>query len=98
MPSFSNALTSDASVYLAGGFGNYIKIESAIRIGLMPEELEGKIVRKEIDPKDLIRLRAEVMVKLAPVVAYKIVDLHRILTTCVAAIMGDKDSPLFVKP
>ncbi len=32
------------TVYLAGGFGNYIKIESAIRIGLLSEELEGKIV------------------------------------------------------
>ena len=32
------------AVYLAGGFGNYIKIESAIRIGLLPDELQGKVV------------------------------------------------------
>jgi uncharacterized 2Fe-2S/4Fe-4S cluster protein (DUF4445 family) len=29
--------------YLAGGFGNYLNPSSAIRIGLMPRELEGKI-------------------------------------------------------
>jgi uncharacterized 2Fe-2S/4Fe-4S cluster protein (DUF4445 family) len=31
-------------LYLAGGFGNYINIENAIAIGLLPEELKGKIV------------------------------------------------------
>jgi uncharacterized 2Fe-2S/4Fe-4S cluster protein (DUF4445 family) len=30
-------------VYLAGGFGSYISIESALIIGLLPKELEGKI-------------------------------------------------------
>lgn len=30
-------------VYLAGGFGTYINIDSALRIGLIPSELEGKI-------------------------------------------------------
>jgi uncharacterized 2Fe-2S/4Fe-4S cluster protein (DUF4445 family) len=30
-------------VYLAGGFGSYINIRSALRIGLIPRELEGKI-------------------------------------------------------
>ncbi|HHW30407.1 MAG TPA: DUF4445 domain-containing protein [Clostridiaceae bacterium] len=30
-------------VYLAGGFGNYINTSSAITIGLIPEELKGKI-------------------------------------------------------
>jgi uncharacterized 2Fe-2S/4Fe-4S cluster protein (DUF4445 family) len=29
--------------YLAGGFGNYLKIASACKIGLIPKELEGKI-------------------------------------------------------
>ncbi len=32
------------SVYLAGGFGSYINIESALKIGLIPIELSGKIV------------------------------------------------------
>ncbi len=32
------------TVYLAGGFGNYIRIDSAVRIGLLPEELEDKVV------------------------------------------------------
>ncbi|WP_189031326.1 ASKHA domain-containing protein [Paenibacillus albidus] len=31
-------------VYLAGGFGNQIDIRSAINIGLLPEELEDKVV------------------------------------------------------
>jgi uncharacterized 2Fe-2S/4Fe-4S cluster protein (DUF4445 family) len=31
------------ALYLAGGFGNYISIISAIRIGLLPHELNGKI-------------------------------------------------------
>jgi len=30
-------------VYLAGGFGSFMRISSALRIGLMPEELSGKI-------------------------------------------------------
>jgi uncharacterized 2Fe-2S/4Fe-4S cluster protein (DUF4445 family) len=30
-------------LYLAGGFGNYISIPSAIKIGLLPSELSGKI-------------------------------------------------------
>ncbi len=30
-------------VYLAGGFGSFIDIESAIRIGLLPSELRGRI-------------------------------------------------------
>lgn len=31
------------NVYLAGGFGSYINIDSAIYIGLLPKELKGKI-------------------------------------------------------
>ena len=31
-------------LYLAGGFGNYIREESAVRIGLLPRELAGKII------------------------------------------------------
>ncbi|EPR12570.1 ASKHA domain-containing protein [Ruminiclostridium papyrosolvens] len=31
-------------VYLAGGFGSYINIDSALKIGLIPGELEGRIV------------------------------------------------------
>lgn len=31
-------------VYLAGGFGYYLKVESAGRIGLFPQELEGKVI------------------------------------------------------
>ncbi len=31
-------------LYLAGGFGNYIRVESAIRIGLLPKELVKRIV------------------------------------------------------
>lgn len=30
-------------VYLAGGFGSYLKIESAVKIGLLPRELRGRI-------------------------------------------------------
>jgi uncharacterized 2Fe-2S/4Fe-4S cluster protein (DUF4445 family) len=30
-------------VYLAGGFGSFMRISSALRIGLIPEELSGKI-------------------------------------------------------
>jgi len=30
-------------VYLAGGFGSYINIASALKIGLLPAELEGKV-------------------------------------------------------
>jgi uncharacterized 2Fe-2S/4Fe-4S cluster protein (DUF4445 family) len=30
-------------VYLAGGFGSYMNIDNAIQIGLLPEELEGRI-------------------------------------------------------
>ena len=30
-------------VYLAGGFGNFMRIRSALRIGLLPEELSGRI-------------------------------------------------------
>lgn len=30
------------SVYLAGGFGNFMSIESAVRIGLIPEDLKGR--------------------------------------------------------
>ncbi len=32
------------NVYLAGGFGNYIRTASAIRIGLLPESFNGKII------------------------------------------------------
>jgi len=32
------------AVFLAGGFGNYMNPESAIRIGLLPAELSGKII------------------------------------------------------
>lgn len=31
-------------VYLAGGFGSFINIESAVKIGLLPKELYGRIV------------------------------------------------------
>jgi uncharacterized 2Fe-2S/4Fe-4S cluster protein (DUF4445 family) len=31
------------ALYLAGGFGNYININSAIQIGLLPHELREKI-------------------------------------------------------
>ncbi len=31
------------TLYLAGGFGNYLNPRSAVRIGLIPKELEGKI-------------------------------------------------------
>ncbi len=32
------------ALYLAGGFGNYIRIQSAIDIGLIPKELEDKVI------------------------------------------------------
>jgi uncharacterized 2Fe-2S/4Fe-4S cluster protein (DUF4445 family) len=32
-----------AKVYLAGGFGNYINVKSAMKIGLLPPELEGRV-------------------------------------------------------
>ena len=32
------------ALFLAGGFGNYINIESAIRIGLLPAEMKNKII------------------------------------------------------
>lgn len=32
------------AVYLAGGFGNYMNPESAIRVGILPYELKGKII------------------------------------------------------
>jgi uncharacterized 2Fe-2S/4Fe-4S cluster protein (DUF4445 family) len=32
------------ALYLAGGFGNYINIKSAIKIGLLPYEMNGKIL------------------------------------------------------
>lgn len=38
------ALRDIGTVYLAGGFGSYIRIESALRIGLLPRELEGRIL------------------------------------------------------
>lgn len=31
-------------VYLAGGFGNYLRAESALQIGMLPPELRGKVV------------------------------------------------------
>jgi len=31
------------ALFLAGGFGNYISIDSALQIGLVPEELTGRI-------------------------------------------------------
>ena len=37
-------LSSFERLYLAGGFGNYIRVESAMRIGLLPVELKGRIV------------------------------------------------------
>jgi uncharacterized 2Fe-2S/4Fe-4S cluster protein (DUF4445 family) len=32
------------ALFLAGGFGNYINVENAIKIGLLPSEMEGKII------------------------------------------------------
>lgn len=32
------------ALFLAGGFGNYINTESAIKIGLLPSEMRGKII------------------------------------------------------
>lgn len=37
------SLTDIRHVYLAGGFGSYLDIKSALRIGLLPPELEGRI-------------------------------------------------------
>ena len=31
-------------LYLAGGFGNRLRVESAVRIGMLPQELSGRIV------------------------------------------------------
>lgn len=31
-------------LYIAGGFGNYIRVESAVRIGLIPRALEGRVM------------------------------------------------------
>ncbi len=31
-------------LYLAGGFGNYIRVESGVRLGLLPKELKDRIV------------------------------------------------------
>ena len=31
------------NLYLAGGFGNYIRVESAVTIGLLPSELRDRI-------------------------------------------------------
>ena len=41
----SSGMTFDDidALYLAGGFGNYINISSAIRIGLLPDDLENRI-------------------------------------------------------
>ena len=36
--------TDIKNVYLAGGFGNYMNKKSAVMIGLIPKELDGKIV------------------------------------------------------
>ena len=32
------------ALFLAGGFGNYLNVESALRIGLLPRELQGRII------------------------------------------------------
>ena len=31
-------------MYIAGGFGNYIKISSAVKVGIIPKELENKVI------------------------------------------------------
>ena len=36
---------SNSDFFLAGGFGNYMDPASALRIGLLPTEMEGKIVQ-----------------------------------------------------
>ena len=36
-------LESVEKVYLAGGFGSYMNIDNAVKIGLLPKELEGRI-------------------------------------------------------
>ena len=33
------------ALFVAGGFGNYMNIESAIRIGLLPQEMKGKVIQ-----------------------------------------------------
>lgn len=37
------ALSDISQVYLAGGFGYYLNVEKAARIGLFPDELKGKV-------------------------------------------------------
>lgn len=37
------SLANAEEVYIAGGFGHYLNIRNAVRIGLIPRELEGKI-------------------------------------------------------
>lgn len=37
------SIRSIQKVYLAGGFGNYMRVESAINIGLLPKELESRV-------------------------------------------------------
>lgn len=37
-------LSDIKKVYLAGGFGNYMNIDSALTIGLLPKELQGRII------------------------------------------------------
>jgi uncharacterized 2Fe-2S/4Fe-4S cluster protein (DUF4445 family) len=37
-------ITDLEAIFLAGGFGNYINIENAIKIGLIPAELKDKII------------------------------------------------------
>jgi uncharacterized 2Fe-2S/4Fe-4S cluster protein (DUF4445 family) len=32
------------ALFLAGGFGNYMNVDSALRIGLIPQKLKGKII------------------------------------------------------
>jgi uncharacterized 2Fe-2S/4Fe-4S cluster protein (DUF4445 family) len=32
------------ALFLAGGFGNYINVDNAMKIGLLPREMEGKII------------------------------------------------------
>ena len=36
------------NVYLSGGFGNFISIDSALNIGLLPKELSGRITPWEM--------------------------------------------------
>lgn len=37
------SLEEIATLYISGGFGSHLNIDSAVRIGLLPEELKGKI-------------------------------------------------------